>query len=84
MNNLIDNSHVKINHQMADTISISKGDRAYCGKNSSEIAFFQCDDWQVVPIPEFAIYHDGSDADTAVYPYVPNELVDSFLEKFGV
>ena len=84
MNNSIDNRHVKINHPMADTISICTGFGTYSGESTSEIAFFQNNDWQVTAIPEFAIYHDGSDADTAVYPYVPNELVDSFLEKFGV
>lgn len=80
----VNNRKVKINHPMADTISICTGFGTYSTFITSEIAFFQNDDWQVTAIPEFAIYHDGSDADTAVYPYVPNELLDSFLEKFGV
>jgi hypothetical protein len=69
---------------MADQISISTGSNAYSGDNSSEIAFFKNRNWVVVPIPEFATYHDGSDsiADTAVYPYVPNELIDAFLDNY--
>lgn len=80
----LENRKVKINHPMADTISISTGTHVYSGDNSSEIAFFQNDDWQVIAIPEFCTYHDGSDtvAATAVYPYVPNELIESFLEKY--
>jgi len=81
---MLDNKKVKINHMMADTISISIGYAAYCGEGSSEIAFFKNNDWQVIPIPEFATYHDGSDsvAETAVYPYVPNELIEKFLDKY--
>ena len=69
---------------MADQISISTGQGAYDGDNSSEIAFFKNKDWVVIPIPEFATYHDGSDsiADTAVYPYVPNELIEKFLDEY--
>lgn len=82
----VNNRKVKINHPMADTISISTGFGTYSGEGTSEIAFFQNNDWVVVAIPEFCIYHDGgpSNADTAVYPYVPNELIDYFLEKCGV
>lgn len=91
MNKLIDNCHVKINHPMADTISISIGDRAYCGEDSSEIAFFQNNEWVVTAIPEFCTYqvghvpnNDDDHADTSVYGWVPNDLLLSFLEKFGV
>lgn len=81
---MINNRKVKINHPMADTISISTGQGAYGGENTSEIAFFRNNDWQVIAIPDFAIYHDGSssNADTAVYPWVPNELIESFLNKY--
>ena len=79
----INNRKVKINHPMADKISISTGECVYSGNNSSEIAFFKDNKWVVVAIPEFCTYHDGSDLDTAVYPYVPNELINDFLEKFG-
>ena len=81
---MINNKKIKINHIMADTLSISTGSNAYSGDNSSEIAFFKNNDWQVIPIPEFATYHDGSpsNAETAVYPYVPNELIEKFLDKY--
>ena len=80
----VNNRKVKINHPMADTLSISTGTHIYSGENSSEIAFFKNNDWQVIPIPEFATYHDGSDsvAETAVYPYVPNEKIEKFLDKY--
>ena len=70
---------IRINHPMADTISVISGFGAYAGKNSVEIAFFKDGDFVVPPIPEFAQYHDGSTEDSAVYPYVPRELVDEFL-----
>ena len=81
---MINNKKIKLNHLMADQISISTGEGAYCGEGSSEIAFFLNKDWQVIPIPEFATYHDGSDsvAETAVYPYVPNEKIEKFLDKY--
>jgi hypothetical protein len=81
---MLNNKKIKINHMMADTISISTGSNAYSGDNSSEIAFFKNKDWVVVAIPEFCTYHDGSDsiADTAVYPYVPNEKIEKFLDKY--
>ena len=81
---MINNKKIKINHIMADTLSISTGTHIYSGENSSEIAFFKNNDWQVIPIPEFATYHDGSDsvAETAVYPYVPNEKIEKFLDKY--
>jgi hypothetical protein len=80
----LDNRKVKINHPMADTISISTGTHIYSGENSSEIAFFQNNDWVVIAIPEFCTYHDGSpsNSDTAVYPYVPNEKIENFLDKY--
>jgi hypothetical protein len=81
----INNRKVKINHPMADTISISTGENAYSGENSSEIAFFKNNDWVVIAIPEFCTYHDGSpsNSDTAVYPYVPNEKINKFLQEWG-
>ena len=81
----INNRKVKINHPMSDTISISTGENIYSGENSSEIAFFKNNDWVVIAIPEFSTYHDGSpsNSDTAVYPWVPNELIDKFLQEWG-
>lgn len=75
----------KIKHPMADTMSVIDHSLAYSGKKSSELAFFHRGEWIVRPIPEFAQYHDGTpeDHDTAVYPWVPNELIKSFLEKYS-
>lgn len=74
---------IKINHPMADQISLAKGPMGYSGENSTEIAFFLKGQWVVDPIPEFAKYHDGSTDDTAVYPWVPNKLIDEFLATWG-
>jgi hypothetical protein len=77
---------VKIKHPSADIISIITGEGAYAGENTSEIAFFSKGNWVITPIEPFADYHDGSpnDADTAVYPWVPNSLIEAFLEENGV
>jgi hypothetical protein len=81
---MINHRKEKINHPMADTVSIVSGGIAYAGDNASEIAFFLNGEWVVTPIEPFAEYHDGSpsDADTAVYPYVPNEKIEKFLDKY--
>jgi hypothetical protein len=80
----IDNRKVKINHPLADTLSISTGKGAYAGMHTSEIAFFKNGEWVVDPIEPFADYHDGSpaDADTAVYPYVDNDVLERFIDKY--
>ena len=80
---MVENRRVKINHPNADTLSISTGAGAYAGVYTSEIAFFSKGEWVVTPIEPFAEYHDGSpsDADTAVYLYVPNELLDAFISE---
>ena len=72
---------IRINHPMADTISVVDHAFAYAGPNSVEIAFFRKGDWVVKPIPEFAEYHDGGH-DTAVYPYVPRNLVYDFISQY--
>jgi hypothetical protein len=83
MTTYISNHKVKINSPYADTLSIATGAGSYSGVNTSEIAFFLNNEWVVVPIEPFAEYHDGSpsDADTAVYLYVPNELLDAFISE---
>jgi len=80
---MLNNRKVKIKHPLADTLSISTGGGAYSGDSTSEIAFFLNNKWVVTPIEPFADYHDGSssDADSAVYPYVPNELIEAFLDE---
>jgi hypothetical protein len=77
--------HLSIQHPMANRISVQNHGGAYADAQRSELAFFQDDEWVVEPIPEFAEYHDGSpsDADIAVYPWVPNDLVVGFLRKFA-
>lgn len=77
------NRKVKIKHPLADTLSISTGKGVYNGEDTSEIAFFCKGNWVVVPIEPFAAYHDGSpsDASTAVYGWVPNELIDAFIAE---
>jgi hypothetical protein len=74
---------MRIKHPMADTISVVNQFGTYSGDNTSEVAFFKNGEWVVTPIEPFADYHDGSpsDADTAVYPYVPNDLIDAFLDE---
>jgi len=72
-----------IKHPLADTMSVVNGFGTYAGENTSEVAFFFKGEWVVAPIEPFADYHDGSDedADTAVYPYVPNDLIQSFIDE---
>ena len=78
------NSHISITHGMADAISIQDSPYHMCRPGvSSEIAFFLNREWVVEPLPEFAEYHDGSAYGTAVYSYVPNELIDEFLAKYS-
>lgn len=74
----------KIIHPKADEISVIDHGMAMARKGiSSEIAFFLNGDWVTDPIEPFADYHDGSFSDTAVYSYVPNELVNAFLDENG-
>jgi hypothetical protein len=73
---------IRINHPMADTISVVDHSFAYAGPNSVEIAFFREGDWVIDPIPDFREWHDGSDGDTSVYAYVPRNLVDDFISQW--
>ena len=78
------NAPTKISHPMANRISIQNGPHHYCtpGK-SSEIAFFMGKQWVTEVIPEFAEYADTDAGDTRVYGWVPNELIENFLQNFG-
>jgi hypothetical protein len=73
----------KINHPLADTVSVVVGIGTYSTTSQSELAFFKDGEWVTEVIPEFEKYHDGSPnyADTCVYPWVPNRLVDNFLDN---
>ena len=79
----ITNQRINITHSDADTMSIAKGVGAYSDASSSEIAFFLKGEWVVPPIEYFAAYHDGFTTTTAVYGWVPNELIESFLDKYA-
>lgn len=79
----------KINHALADTISIIKevpgGGPAYCDAFSSEIAFFRNGEWVTDIIPEFADYTDGVNIeDTIVYCYVPDSKIIDFLKQYAI
>jgi hypothetical protein len=79
------NNKIRIDHPLADKISIQDSAWHYCTPGeSSEIAFFKNGEWVITPIAPFAKYHDGSTYDTAVYSHVPNQLIDSFLQEFGL
>ncbi len=70
-----------IAHPIADRISIldEKAD-ATC----KELAFFKNSEWVTKYLDEFAGYADGiQHNDTLVYRYVPNYLVNAFLEQWG-
>lgn len=74
----------RITHPLADEISVQGSEFHYCRPGvSSEIAFFHQGSWVITPIEPFADYHDGSIGDTAVYSYVPNELIRAFLDENG-
>lgn len=79
------NPLIKIKHPMADEISIQDSQYHHCTVGeSSEIAFFKNGDFVLTPIEPFADYHDGADKygmTTSVYDYVPNSLIEAFLEE---
>ena len=75
--------HIRINHEMADAISVQDSPYHMCRPGvSSEIAFFLNGEFVVEPIEPFADYHDGGHYDTAVYGWVPNKLIENFLEVY--
>lgn len=77
------NKPTPINHPMADSMSIQDSEYHYCttGK-SSEIAFFMGKEWVTEIIPEFANYADTDAGDTRVYGWVPNEMIEAFLNDY--
>ena len=82
---MFSNTTVKLNHPMADKISIIDHEHAYATQGiSSEIAFFKGKNWVLDIIEPFSEYADGMAGDTRVYGWVPNELIDSFLEIYRV
>ena len=77
-------SVVKLNHPMANKISIIDHEHAYARQGStSEIAFFMDKDWVTEIIEPFGAYADLPAGDTLVYGWVPNEILDSFLKEYA-
>ena len=80
---MFSNTTYKLNHPIADKISIIDHEHAYAIKGvSSEIAFFKGKNWVLDIIEPFDAYADSLAGDTRVYGYVPNEMIESFLEKY--
>ena len=74
----------KINHPLANEISIQESTRHLCTPTvSSELAFFLNGRWVTKTIPEFAEYAEFPTGDTRVYGWVPNEMIDDFLETYS-
>jgi hypothetical protein len=71
-----------IAHPLADEISIQNSSFHYAGTKTSELAFFLNGEWVTEIIPEFADYADTPAGDTLVYGWVPNELIEKFLDKY--
>lgn len=72
----------KIRHPLADQISIVENEWVSCiPGESSEIAFFWRGQWVNDSIEPFTEYHDKTDGDTSVYTFVPNELIEAFLDE---
>jgi hypothetical protein len=78
------NDTIKINHPLADRISVQNSPSHYAGENSSEVAFFRGGVFVTTPIEPFAKYAEAEAGDTRVYPWVPNEIIESFLEEYRV
>jgi len=76
---------IKLNHPMADKISIIDHAHAYARQGStSEIAFFMGKQWVTEIIEPFGAYADLPAGDTLVYGWVPNEMLDAFLSEYRV
>lgn len=86
---------IKINHPLADEISIQNSPYHYSNDTCSELAFFKDGIWVLDTIPEFEEYEREArrrylprDAKrrktiyTFVYSFVPNELINEFLDKY--
>lgn len=84
MKKLIVHDPIKINHPLANKMSVQDSSAHYCNPGkSSEIALFLHNKFQTIVIEEFADYADGViGGDTLVYGYVPNEIIESFLNKY--
>ena len=84
MTKIIFKDHIRINHPLADRISVQNSEYHHAGENTSEVAFFLNNKFQTEVIEEFANYADGLEGDTLVYSWVPNELIEKFLSEYSV
>jgi len=74
---------IKINHPLADQISVQSSSFHYANETCSEIAFFKKGEFVLEIIPEFAGYQvERKDTNTLVYALVPDELIWKFLDKY--
>jgi len=78
------NNTIKIDHPLADRISVQDSPSHYANENSSEVAFFHGGVFVTTPIEPFAQYADAEAGDTRVYGWVPNEIIEQFLEEYRV
>lgn len=76
------NDTIKINHPLADRISVQNSPMHHAGENTSELAFFRGGVFQTQIIEEFAKYSSDEAGDTRVYDWVPNEKIEAFLEMY--
>jgi len=77
-------ARTRIDHPMADEVSIALGDNGYCNfPHSVELAFFMNGEWVSEVVPEFAEYADALAYDTRVYGWVPLSKFASFLATYS-
>ena len=76
------NNTIKINHPLATNMSVQNSPSHYASENTSEVAFFNRGVFVTTIIEPFAEYADGEAGDTLVYGWVPNEIIDEFLETY--
>jgi len=85
MNKNIFRDSIKIDHPLAEKVSVQDSEFHYCtpGK-SSEIAFFKGGKFVTQPIEPFAKYALDNEGETLVYSFVPNVIIEQFLEEYRV
>ena len=78
------NPKIKLNHPLADQISVQDTKYHHCTPGESyEIAFFKDGEWVLEPLPPFEQYAEEYGGDTLVYGYVPKNLITAFLDVFS-
>jgi hypothetical protein len=85
MKEVVFKSSIKINHPLATSISVQDSQYHYCTPGvSSEIAFFKNGEFVTQLISPFEKYSQGNEADTMIYSFVPNNLIEEFLQDYGI